>query len=89
MKIWIVTVVIVTAVTGCSYSDGHMREYLDNPETILRDPGFTEYEESLNKLESRYLNGEITYAEYMSQKKEVENKYNKEVQERTEIIEGQ
>jgi hypothetical protein len=66
---------------GCSYGG-----YLENPEKIIRDPHFAEYKDKRDILESAYLRKEITYAEYIEQRDELDEKYDKEVQERTAVI---
>lgn len=66
---------------GCSY--------LDDPKTILKDPHYGAYQEKLNTLESSYLKNEMTYAEYLEKKKEIDDMYGKEVKDRAAAIEGQ
>jgi hypothetical protein len=67
---------------GCSYGN----DYLENPETFIRDPHFTAYKNDRDELESVYLRKEITYAEYIQQKDKMDDKYNGEVQKRTSVI---
>lgn len=54
--------------------------------TIMADPHFSKYQEEADALESSYLKKEITYADYLAQKKELDEKYNKEVKEREDIL---
>ena len=70
------------ALFGCSYG----QNYLENPETLIRDPHFADYKEKRDNLEIKYLRKEITYAEYVEQKGRLDETYDKEVQERTNII---
>ena len=72
----------IMMIIGCS----HSQEYLDNPVSFIKDPHFSDYKDSRDDLESSYLRKEITYAEYMEQKGEVDNQYSREVQERDQII---
>ncbi len=72
----------VLFVVGCSYG----KEYLENPDTFIRDPHFTSYKKDLGTLESSYLKKEITYAEYVEEKDKIDQRYAKEVQERNSII---
>ena len=64
------------------------QDYLKQPHSLIRDPHFTGYKQSRDELESSYLKKEITYAEYIEQKTEMDNKYTKEVQKRNSIIEA-
>lgn len=73
------------ALFGCSYG----QNYLENPQTFLRDPHFSEYKENRDGLELQYLHKEITYAEYVEQRDRLDGKYDREVQERTDKITGQ
>ena len=67
---------------GCSYGN----EYLENPESFIRDPHFTEYKNNRDELESSYLRKEITYAEYIQQRDKLDDKYTEEVQKRNSVI---
>ena len=71
---------------GCSTVQEKIETYTDEPENFVKDPHFGDYKTNLDELESRYLKKEITYAEYLERKKEIDEKYSKEVQERTEKI---
>lgn len=73
--------VIFLLAAGCSY--------LDDPKKILKDQHYVAYQEKLNTLESSYLKNEMTYAEYLEKKKDIDDMYTKEVQDRTAAIEGQ
>lgn len=72
------------ALVGCS---SYGQNYLENPETLFRDPHFAQYKESRDKLERQYLRKDITYAEYIQQRDQLDATYDREVQERTDIIE--
>ena len=52
----------------------------------VADPHYAQYQQKLDTLEQSYLHKEITYAQYLEQKKVIENTYSKEVQEREDII---
>jgi len=71
--------VLCVALFGCSYT---MKDYIENPTTILRDPLSYEHREDLNKLERAYLRKEMTYAQYLEKKKQLEEDYNRDVQNR-------
>lgn len=82
--IWILALLLLA---GCTYQGGG--EYaLDDPESLIKDPHFTHYQEKRDALESRYLKKEITYADYLEQVKELDDTYTQEVEKRTEIIDG-
>ena len=72
---------IFMLLTGCNY--------LDEPQSLLKEPHYAAYQEKLNTLESSYLNGETTYGDYLEKKRQADDTYTKEVQDRTEKIEGQ
>jgi len=65
-------------VLGCSY--------FNDPNKILRDPHFAEYDAARDKLERKYLNKEISYAEYVAQRDALDEKYDYEVRQRDEKI---
>ncbi len=73
---------------GCSdYSgQGALKDFIVHPESWLQDPHFTEYKEKRDALESAYLRKEITYADYVKQKQELDAKYDAEVNTREGII---
>jgi hypothetical protein len=72
----------VCVMCGCTYG----QDYLEHPGTIIRDPHFAEYQKNLDDLERQYLHKEITYAEYIQQKDELDETYEWEVQERNRKI---
>ena len=72
----------VLALAGCSYG----QNYLENPETLIRDPHFADYKDKRDNLERQYLRKEITYVEYIEGKDRLDEKYDREVQARTDII---
>jgi len=58
----------------------------DDIRNFVKDPHFTSYKDQLDNLESAYLRDEISYPVYLKRKKEIEDTYTKEVQEREDII---
>ncbi len=86
MKRIFLFLLILTGLTGCSVGQEKLETYLDNPETFIKDPHFAEYQANMDALESEYLAKKITYAEYIERKKELEDQYTKEVEERNEIL---
>ena len=77
---------LLLLVVGCSYKGQNLETYVDEPQTILRDPHFANYQEARDHLESEYLQKKMTYGEYLEKKKELDDKYTKEVQKRDAII---
>lgn len=73
---------------GCSYGSDKIRTLINEPETILRDPEYADYKESLDHLESDYLHKRISYAEYLEQKRQIEAGYDQEIKTRRDQIEG-
>ena len=69
-------------VAGCSYG----QNYLENPESLIRDPHFAAYKDKRDDLESSYLRKEITYAEYIDKRDELDDQYTKEVNKRNSVI---
>lgn len=67
---------------GCTYG----QNYLESPETFLEDPHFANYKEKRDALELQYLHKEITYAEYVKERDQLDATYDKEVQQRNEKI---
>jgi hypothetical protein len=80
-KQWLLVCVIFLA--GCAES---LETYVNDPSEIIRDPHFKQYEQSLAALESDYLNKKITYAEYVEKKKEIDDQYTQEVEERNDVL---
>ena len=72
---------IVLFFAGCSY--------IDNPETLLKDPHYASYKEASDALEHEYLQGRIDYPEYLNRKKQIDDDYTKEVQDRNAKIAGE
>ena len=59
-------------VTGCSFGVQDMG-------SLMKDPHYAQYQQSLDNLERQYLQKQISYAEYQDKKKEFEDNYVKEV----------
>ena len=78
------TLFLVMFVLGCAQ---RLETYVDDPKTIFQDPLTVNHQDALDKLESRYLHKEVTYAEYLDRKKQMEEDYAGKVQMRKEIIE--
>ena len=73
--------IMLVLAAGCSY--------LDEPEKILKDQHYVAYQEKLSTLEIFYLKNEMTYAQYLEKKKEIDDMYGKQVKDRAAAIEGQ
>ena len=80
MKRFMVCAGLLLAV-GCT-SDGSIRN-------IVRDQQFSEYKTTLEQLETDYLQKKLTYAEYLEQKKHVEEVYQKQIDSRRDLIRNQ
>ncbi len=72
----ILACLLLIGFTGCSY----------DMENIMKDPHFAQYQESMDALESQYLHKKISYSEYQTQRKELEDKYDREVKQREDKI---
>lgn len=67
---------------GCSYGTEKIKQYVDDPKSLLEDPLSVSHQQAMDDLESSYLRKKITYAEYLEKKKELEEDYTREVQKR-------
>ncbi len=67
-------------VTGCSS--------IDPVKNIIRDPQFTDYQTTMDQLEKDYLHKKISYADYLTKKKHVEEEYQMHADSRREVIEN-
>jgi hypothetical protein len=76
------TMLVVSAIfmMGCSAN------YLENPQYIVKDPHFEGYQTKKDAIETRYLDKEITYAQYLEDVKALDQEYSKEVQHREDAI---
>lgn len=73
---------------GCSYEGKTFGDYFDDPGSIIKDPHYGSYQDKRDMLESQYLNKKITYAEYVERLKAIDDNYDREVNERTQIIDS-
>ena len=78
----------IAFIVGCTYEGTKIGCYVKDPSTLLEDPLSVNHQQALDDLESSYLNKEITYAEYVKQKQQIEDDYQEKVQTRTKIIEN-
>ena len=67
---------------GCSYGTEKLK-------TLVTDPHYAGHQKDLDELEKSYLDGKLTYPQYLDKKKQLEDGYAKEVQTREEIIHPQ
>lgn len=59
---------------------------MERMETLMKDPHYQKHQQALDDLEHVYLQKQISYAEYDEKKKELEDTYAKEVQQREQKI---
>ena len=85
MNIMIV-ILSVFFLAGCTYMGQNPQNYIDDPATILQDPHYGSYQQQGDDLERQYLEKKITYADYVEQKKTLDDKYSKDVKMRDAII---
>lgn len=67
---------------GCSYQGKDLESYVNDPASIIQDPHYASYKDNKDAIESRYLRKEISYADYIKQTQELDDKYNQEVKSR-------
>lgn len=84
----LVLMILIISVIGCSYGQERVELMLDNPPGVLEDSLYADTEEKLEALESQYLSQQIPYAEYMEKKGELDGRYQREVDRRSAIVEG-
>ena len=82
-KILMVFLVVIFA--GCAET---WRGYMEEPQTILRDPHYAQYQDKLRGIEHAYLINEIDYATYLQKKKELDEQYSKEIKDREAMLNG-
>ena len=83
---YIVALLFVVLLSSCTYKGQNLETYIEEPETIIKDPHYASYQEQSDSLEKEYLSKKITYADYLDKKKILDEKYTKEVQNRDAII---
>ncbi|MCK5214548.1 MAG: hypothetical protein KAR05_04275 [Candidatus Omnitrophica bacterium] len=88
MKRCVLFILLVLFAVGCSNGGSRIKMYMDDPKTILEDPMSVNHQDALDNLESRYLRKEITYAEYLKKKRQLEEDYAKEAQKMRDTVEG-
>ena len=81
-----IMLIFAAALAGCSVGQEKAELYLDNPEYIIKDHDFSDYKDKLDKLESSYLAKEMTYAEYLEKKEDLDKMYDKSVKDRNQKI---
>lgn len=84
----LIALLVLMLCVGCSYDGRTFSDYWDDPGSIIRDPHYGSYQGKRDELESLYLNKKLTYPEYVEKLEELDRKYNREVVERTQIIES-
>jgi len=78
-----IVLLLVLFFAGCSSSP------TEDLKTLISDPHYGQYQQKLDDLEHQQLSGTISYAEYLERKKQLDEDYTKEVQDRETIIHGQ
>ncbi|MEW5894235.1 MAG: hypothetical protein AB1650_00510 [Candidatus Omnitrophota bacterium] len=78
---------ILSGLLGCSYGKEHVELIFDNP-GVLEDSLYAGYQKKLDEIERQYLRKEISYADYIRLKQELDDQYSAEQEKRTRIIEG-
>ena len=46
-RLWIITALVMA---GCSYQGEDVRNYLENPPSLIKDPHFSEHQRKLDEL---------------------------------------
>ena len=78
----ILLIAISIAFLGCAYEGQNVGEYIKDPSNLVKDPHFAEYKKERDELENQYLYQKVTYADYKEKVDALDQKYNKEVEER-------
>ena len=83
---YLLAILSILFFSGCTYMGQNPENYIDEPGTILADPHYGSYQQQGDDLERQYLEKKITYADYVEQKKTLDDKYSKDVKKRDSII---
>lgn len=85
-KQWWVGIIVGVVLSGCQSGRDTLQKYADDPSTVILDPHFASYEQQVQEVERQYLFKKITYAQYLEMKKNLDDTYQGEVQEREMIL---
>lgn len=73
---------VIVAVFGCDT----VSQFRENPRSIFSDPHYKEHKAKRDAIEQQYVQGDITYAEYVEKTDELDRLYDKEVRDREDIV---
>ena len=79
---------VFLSLAGCTYEGRTLEDFVEDPGAIVKDPHFADYQQKRDDLEHQFLHKKITFAEYTQKMEDLDIQYQKEVQERNEIISG-
>ncbi len=82
MKKFLAGCFILAVFSGCSAGTERIKTFITDPPSLLQDPHYAQHQTAMNDLEKEYLHKQITYAEYLEKKKQLEEDYTREVQAR-------
>lgn len=70
---------LMLLIFGCSYGTHEIK-------TLVTDQQYVDYKGKLDSVEKSYLNGEITYAQYLNKKAQIQDDYDRVIKDRQEKI---
>lgn len=76
---------LVVFLCGCAYGTRDIEDI----KTFVTDQEYARYKARLDGLETSYLSGQITYAQYLDQKKQVQENYDSDIKRRQQKLREQ
>lgn len=77
---------VILGLMGCAYEGTRLKDYFEDPKLLVEDPLFLQYRQEREDLEKQYLNKKISYAEYLQKLKDLDARYDKEVEDRMKTM---
>ena len=81
-------ILFLVLLAGCAETTNRLESIVDDPGTILQDPGFANYQQKQDDLEKEYLQKKITYAEYLQRKNKIEEDYARDIKKQKNSLEN-
>ncbi len=77
---------VILGLVGCAYEGTRFKDYFEDPKLLIEDPLFLQYRQEREDLEKQYLNKKISYAEYLQELRDLDARYDKEVEDRMKTM---
>ena len=82
----ILMILLALGLAGCTFGGEKVKSYLEDPKSFFEDPLSVKHQQRLDDLERQYIRQQITYAQYLEQRRALQEEYAREVQHREAII---